>query len=36
VKTGKGRKNARNPKPGEIVAVEDHSRAALRPDRELK
>lgn len=36
VKTRKGRKRARNPKTGEIVAVEDHGRASFRPGRELK
>jgi integration host factor subunit beta len=36
VKMRKGRKHARNPKTGEIVAVEDHGRASFRPGRELK
>ena len=36
VKKRKGRKRARNPKTGEIVAVEDHGVAAFRPGRELK
>lgn len=36
VKKRKGRQRARNPKTGEIVAVEDHGVAAFRPGRELK
>jgi nucleoid DNA-binding protein len=36
VRTRKGRKRARNPKTGEIVAVEDHGVAAFRPGREPK
>jgi integration host factor subunit beta len=36
VRKRKGRKRARNPKTGEIVAVEDHGVAAFRPGRELK
>jgi len=35
VKKRKGRKRARNPKTGEIVAGEDHGVAAFRPGREL-
>jgi len=36
VKKRKGRQRARNPKTGEIVAVEDHGVASFRPGRELK
>lgn len=36
VRTRKGRQRARNPKTGEIVAVEDHGVASFRPGRELK
>jgi nucleoid DNA-binding protein len=36
VKKRKGRKRARNPRTGEIVAVEDHGVAVFRPGRELK
>jgi integration host factor subunit beta len=36
VKKRKGRQRARNPKTGEIVAVEDHGVAAFRPGQELK
>jgi len=36
VKTRKGREKARNPKTGEIVAVDSHSVAVFRPGKELK
>jgi len=36
IKKRKGRANARNPKTGEIVVVEDHGVASFRPGRELK
>jgi integration host factor subunit beta len=36
VKMRKGRKQARNPKTGEIVVVEDHGMASSRPGWELK
>jgi integration host factor subunit beta len=32
----KGRKDARNPKTGELVSVKSHGIAAFRPGRELK
>ena len=36
VRTRKGRDRARNPKTGEIVAVETHGVAIFRPGKELK
>ncbi len=36
VRTRKGRERARNPKTGEIVAVETHGVAIFRPGKELK
>lgn len=36
VRTRKGREKARNPKTGEIVAVESHGVAIFRPGKELK
>ena len=36
VRTRKGRERARNPKTGEIVAVDTHGVAVFRPGKELK
>lgn len=36
VRTRKGRYRARNPKTGEIVAVDTHGVAVFRPGKELK
>ena len=36
VRTRKGREKARNPKTGEVVAVESHGVAIFRPGKELK
>ena len=36
VKTRKGREKARNPKTGELVAVDRHGVAVFRPGKELK
>lgn len=36
VKTRKGREKARNPKTGEVVAVDTHGVAVFRPGKELK
>ena len=36
VRTRKGRQNARNPKNGQIVRVEDHGAVIFRPGAELK
>ncbi len=36
VRTRKGREKARNPKTGELVAVETHGVAIFRPGKELK
>lgn len=36
VRTRKGREKARNPKTGDLVAVETHGVAIFRPGRELK
>jgi integration host factor subunit alpha len=36
IKKRKGRTNARNPKTGEIVSIEDHGVAVFRPGKELK
>jgi len=36
VKTRKGREKARNPKTGDIVAVDTHGVAVFRPGKELK
>jgi len=36
VRTRKGREKARNPKTGELVAVDTHGVAVFRPGKELK
>ena len=36
VRTRKGREKARNPKTGEVVAVDKHGVAIFRPGKELK
>ncbi|MGN0907577.1 MAG: HU family DNA-binding protein [Bullifex sp.] len=36
VRTRKGREKARNPKTGELVAVDTHGVAIFRPGKELK
>ncbi len=36
IRTRKGRERARNPKTGEIVAVNTHGVAVFRPGKELK
>lgn len=36
IRTRKGREKARNPKTGEIVAVNTHGVAVFRPGKELK
>ncbi|MGM0431505.1 MAG: HU family DNA-binding protein [Spirochaetota bacterium] len=36
IRTRKGRERARNPKTGEIVAVDTHGVAVFRPGKELK
>lgn len=36
VRTRKGREKARNPKTGDIVAVDSHGVAIFRPGKELK
>ncbi len=36
VRTRKGREKARNPKTGEVVAVDRHGVAIFRPGKELK
>lgn len=36
VRTRKGREKARNPKTGDVVAVDSHSVAVFRPGKELK
>ena len=36
VRTRKGREKARNPKTGEVVAVDAHGVAVFRPGKELK
>ena len=36
VRTRKGRERARNPKTGELVAVDTHGVAIFRPGKELK
>ena len=36
VRTRKGRSNARNPRTGQTVKVEDHGVVAFRPGKELK
>lgn len=36
VRTRKGREKARNPKTGDLVAVETHGVAIFRPGKELK
>ena len=36
IRTRKGREKARNPKTGDIVAVETHGVAIFRPGKELK
>jgi integration host factor subunit beta len=36
VRKRKGRKNARNPKTGEAVTVDDHGLVFFKPGRELK
>lgn len=36
VRTRKGREKARNPKTGDVVAVDTHSVAVFRPGKELK
>jgi len=36
IRTRKGRQKARNPKTGELVAVETHGKVIFRPGREMK
>ena len=36
IRTRKGREKARNPKTGDLVAVESHGVAIFRPGKELK